>query len=96
MKVLLDTNICIAVMRGHERAVTRLAAVSPADCAVSVVTVYELFTGVAKCREPERERAKVVRLLAARRILSFWRRWNRRNHVTHLFLQRSKATDEAG
>ena len=45
MKVLLDTNICIAVMCGHERAVTRLAAVSPADCAVSVVTVYELFTG---------------------------------------------------
>ena len=71
MRVLLDTNICIAVMRGHERAVARLAAVPPADCAVSVVTVYELFTGVAKCREPERERAKVLRLLAAMNVLSF-------------------------
>jgi predicted nucleic acid-binding protein len=28
MRVLLDTNICIAVMRGHERAVARLAAMS--------------------------------------------------------------------
>jgi tRNA(fMet)-specific endonuclease VapC len=36
-----------------------------------VVTVYELFTGVAKCREPGRERAKVVRLLAAMSVLPF-------------------------
>ena len=71
MRVLLDTNICISVMRGHERAVARLAAVPPADCAVSVVTVYELSTGVAKCREPERERARVVRLLAAVSVFSF-------------------------
>jgi predicted nucleic acid-binding protein len=28
MRVLLDTNICIAVMRGHERAVARLATVN--------------------------------------------------------------------
>lgn len=71
MRVLLDTNVCIAVMRGHERAVARLSATPPADCAVSVVTAYELFTGVAKCREPERERAKVVRLLTAMSVLSF-------------------------
>jgi tRNA(fMet)-specific endonuclease VapC len=61
MKIMLDTNTCIAVMRGHPKAIARMASLSPGDCAVSAVTVYELFTGVAKCREPERERAKVVR-----------------------------------
>ena len=71
MKVLLDTNTCIAVMRGHERAVLRMSALAPGDCAVSVISVYELFTGIEKCREPERERAKVLRLLSAVRILSF-------------------------
>lgn len=55
--------------RNAQRVVARLAAMPPADCAVSVVTVYELFTGVAKCREPERERAKVERLLAAMNVL---------------------------
>ena len=64
MKVLLDTNICIAIMRGHEKAVARMAALAPGDCVVSVVTVYELFTGIAKCREPEREAAKVLRFLS--------------------------------
>jgi len=31
--------------RNAQRVVARLAAMPPADCAVSVVTVYELFTG---------------------------------------------------
>ena len=68
---MLDTNTCIAVMRGHPGAVARLKSLAPGDCAVSVVTVYELFTGVAKCREPDRERAKVNRLFSGLRILSF-------------------------
>lgn len=71
MKVLLDTNTCIAVMRGHERAVQRMAVLAPGDCVVSVISVFELFTGIAKCRDPERDRAKVLRLLSAVRILEF-------------------------
>ena len=31
----------------------------------------ELFTGVAKCREPERERGKVQRLLSMLRVVPF-------------------------
>lgn len=71
MKALLDTNICIAVMRGNTRATARLNAMSPGDCGVSAVTVYELFTGVEKCQMPERERPKVLRLLSLLHILSF-------------------------
>ena len=44
--------------------VQRLAAVAPADCAISAVTTYELFTGVEKCADPAKERAKVGQLLA--------------------------------
>ena len=71
MKFLLDTNICIAAMRGRASAVSRLAAHAPGECAVSSVTAYELFTGVAKCIEPERESAKVTRLLSAVQVLPF-------------------------
>jgi tRNA(fMet)-specific endonuclease VapC len=71
MKVLLDTNIRIAAMRGRENAVARLAALSPEDCAVSTVTAYVLFTGVEKCGEPKRESAKVLRLLTLLRVISF-------------------------
>ena len=69
MKFLLDTNVCIAVMRGQAAAVSRLSARAPGECAVSAVTAYELFTGVAKCREPEREHGKVMRLLSAVHVL---------------------------
>jgi tRNA(fMet)-specific endonuclease VapC len=36
-----------------------MAAVPPADCAISTITSYELHTGVEKCAQPARERAKV-------------------------------------
>ena len=71
MKFLLDTNVCIALMRGHGSATARLADCVPGECAVSTVTVYELYTGVAKSREPERERGKVRRLLSLMRIAAF-------------------------
>lgn len=48
-----------------------MAASSPDDCAVSVVTAYELFTGVGKCREPAQERAKVTKLITTVRLVAF-------------------------
>jgi tRNA(fMet)-specific endonuclease VapC len=71
VKVLLDTNICIAVMRGNEKAVSRLAAMSPGDCGISTIAVFELFVGVGKCANPPLERAKVTRFLSAMSVLSF-------------------------
>ncbi len=63
-RYLLDTNICIAVMRGHSIALQRLASVAPGECAVSTVTAYELYTGVEKCAMPAQERRKVELLLS--------------------------------
>jgi tRNA(fMet)-specific endonuclease VapC len=58
-------------MRGNPKAVARMAALAPQDCAVSVISAYELLTGVAKCGQPQRERAKVQRLLSAVSVLVF-------------------------
>jgi hypothetical protein len=63
---LLDTDTCIAAMRGREGAVNRLSRLSPDECRVSTVTVCELEVGVAKCREPQKERVKVTRFFGER------------------------------
>ena len=64
LRYLLDTNTCIAAMRHHTLVLQRMAAVPPADCAISSITSYELFTGVEKCADPAKELAKVDLLLA--------------------------------
>lgn len=64
MRYLLDTNTCIAAMCNNAMVVQRLAALSPEDCAISVITSYELWTGIEKCKNPAKERAKVNKLLA--------------------------------
>lgn len=64
MGYLLDTNTCIAAMRHRAAVLQRLAAVAPADCAISSITTYELYTGIEKCADPTKESAKVDLLLA--------------------------------
>jgi tRNA(fMet)-specific endonuclease VapC len=51
-------------MRHHTLVLHRMAAVAPADCAISSITSYELFTGVEKCAGPAKELVKVDLLLA--------------------------------
>lgn len=45
--------------------VQRLSQLAPTDCAVSMVTVYELFRGVVKAQDPAKERQKVERFVSA-------------------------------
>jgi tRNA(fMet)-specific endonuclease VapC len=65
MNYLLDTDTCIGVLRQRPGMVQRLSQVSPTDCAVSMVTVYELFCGLAKAQDPAKERQKVERFISA-------------------------------
>jgi tRNA(fMet)-specific endonuclease VapC len=58
-------------MRQHAAVMNRLSAIRPAECAISTVTSYELYTGVEKCSDPVKERAKVDQFLAAIHELSF-------------------------
>ncbi len=71
MKYLLDTDTCIAALRGEPRVIDWLQNKAPVDCVVSSVTVYELAVGVAKCRDPRRESSKVDRFLATVRVMPF-------------------------
>src|SRR5262249_45903456 len=64
MRFLLDTNTCIAAMRHHTPVLQRLSAVAPADCSISSITTFELYTGIEKCADPAKELAKVNLLLA--------------------------------
>lgn len=65
MTHLLDTDTCIGVLRQRPGMVQRLSQVAPMDCAVSMVTVYELFCGLAKAQDPAKEQKKVERLISA-------------------------------
>ncbi len=64
MTHLLDTDTCIGVLRQRPGMVQRLSQLAPTDCAVSMVTVYELFCGVEKARAPANERQKVARFVS--------------------------------
>ena len=65
MTHLLDTDTCIDVLRQRPGMVQRLSQIAPIDCAVSMISVYELFCGLAKAQDPAKERQKVERLIAA-------------------------------
>ncbi|HEY5891737.1 MAG TPA: type II toxin-antitoxin system VapC family toxin [Chthoniobacterales bacterium] len=71
MKYLLDTDVCIAVLRGSLRVRERLQAVRPDDCGISVVSIFELLSGVECCRRPEEERRKVETFIAPMHVLPF-------------------------
>ena len=71
MTHLLDTNVCIAVMRQRPEVCQRMRKLSPKDCGVSVVSVYELFAGVERCRDPESEGRKVMKFLEPLQIFPF-------------------------
>jgi tRNA(fMet)-specific endonuclease VapC len=71
MRYLFDTNTCISLMRNDPAVVARMAKLSPDDCAISTITSYELYTGVEKCSNPEREAAKVRTLLTTVHALPF-------------------------
>ncbi len=51
-------------MRHHTLVLQRMAADPPADCAITSITSYGLFTGVEKCADPAHEPAKVDLLRA--------------------------------
>ena len=64
MTRLLDTDTCIGVLRQKPGMVQRLSQLPPADVAVSMVTVYELFCGVEKAQDPVRKHQKVERFIS--------------------------------
>ncbi len=62
MKLLLDTNAVIAIVRKDERFLTRLRERSPADFGISSIAAHELFYGAYKSVRIERNLARIENL----------------------------------
>ena len=71
MSLLLDTNVCVDVLKALPKVSARMEAVSPADCAISTVTAFELLNGVRRSAQPERETRKLERFFAVVGLLPF-------------------------
>ena len=71
MKYLLDTNTCIALMRRNARVRGRMESLAPGDCAVSAITALELYHGLERCAQREREQAKIDELFSVIEVLPF-------------------------
>lgn len=71
MTFLLDTNVCIAAMRGNALVRLRLQSVAPTDCGISTVSLYELFSGTERCLQPEIENRKVGNFVSPLHLLPF-------------------------
>lgn len=94
MIYLLDTNACIAAMRGNSRVVSAISARSPEDCAISMVTVFELFAGVVRCHNPEREGEKVSNFLLPFHLLPY--DWDSAMRTAEIRYQLEKAGCKIG
>ena len=53
IRILLDTDTFIALLRGNPRIMERVRACPAKSIGISMVTAYELRVGVEKSREPE-------------------------------------------
>ena len=72
MKYLLDTNICIFLMKNSFPSMTdRMLRLDPDDFAVSSITLFELEYGAAKSKWGERTRDSLYSFLAPFAVLPF-------------------------
>ena len=72
MKYLLDTNICIYLMKGKYPALAdKILSLRPENVCISAITVYELEYGAAKSKWGSRTRQKMRVFLSPFNILPF-------------------------
>lgn len=64
MKYLLDTNICIYLIKRRPESVIReLAKQAVGEVGISIITAAELWHGVVRSRSAERSRAALERFM---------------------------------
>lgn len=72
MRYMLDTNICIYVIKSNpEKVFKKLQTIHPEDVCISSVTYAELVHGVEKSAAVEKNRLALSILLANMEILDF-------------------------
>jgi tRNA(fMet)-specific endonuclease VapC len=72
MKYMLDTNICIYLIKQKPTAVlTRLRTTNISEISISSITLSELFYGVSKSSKPEQNFLALTQFVAPLEILPF-------------------------
>ena len=72
MNYLLDTNICIYIIRNKPSVVLKkVASKQPGQIAISTITVAELEYGIARSQYPDRNRVALLEFLLPFTILDF-------------------------
>ena len=72
MNYLLDTNICIYIIKQKPKSVlNRFANISPLNIGISMITVAELEYGVSKSLYPQQNRAALQKFLSPINLYDF-------------------------
>ena len=72
MRYMLDTNICIYVIKHKPESVFRkLKKIKPEDVCISSITYAELAYGFEKSSQPERNRLALSMMLSSIEIVAF-------------------------
>jgi tRNA(fMet)-specific endonuclease VapC len=72
MSYLLDTNICIYIIKKQPAVVLqRVQSRQPGEIAISTITLAELEYGVARSRYPDRNRVALLEFVLSFTILDF-------------------------
>jgi tRNA(fMet)-specific endonuclease VapC len=72
MKYMLDTNICIYLIKQQPREViNKFQGIIPGEIAISSVTVAEMMYGVGKSQQKERNKSALESFLAPLEIVDF-------------------------
>jgi len=72
IQYILDTNACIELIRGRsQRVLTRLRQCAPGSVGISSITLAELYYGVARSSNPQRNLLALTQFSAPIAILPF-------------------------
>lgn len=71
MKVLLDTNVCIAILNRDPRVRPHLERHPPSQLRVSALSLAELRFGAAKSTQPQKVNSNIRALLARVGVVPF-------------------------
>lgn len=71
--MILDTTFIIDIMNNDLKAIDKLRELQKRGEAqiISSITVFELFSGLAKSKKPEKEKAKIINAINGQLIASF-------------------------
>jgi tRNA(fMet)-specific endonuclease VapC len=71
MRYLLDTSVCVQVLRGQVTTVRRLAALSPEQVVLPTMTIAELRYGAMRAKLSRAAHARLDAFLSAFEVVAF-------------------------